>query len=154
VQRSYLRINRPFGKTLDAHENGSIADTKKSAQGERHREIVDISTRLLLENGFAGTSMAMAMAMVAKASGLTKTSLYHHFTGKDDLFAACVSQGHATELARRREISGDAAVDASSKMQGSTGRAIRGDHRIAGRTHVAADRRGVAQLPDLRMVLP
>jgi len=86
---------------------------KTSGQSERREEIVEIATTLFLENGFAATSMAM----VAKAAGLTKASLYHHFPGKDELFAACVTGGYAHELMRLRAIANDATADPLEKMR-------------------------------------
>ncbi|MFQ6546807.1 TetR/AcrR family transcriptional regulator [Aestuariibius sp. 2305UL40-4] len=68
--------------------------TKESTSTARRIEIVEIATSLFLENGFAGTSMSA----VANACGVTKASLYHHFPGKDDLFAACITRGYASAL--------------------------------------------------------
>ncbi len=64
-----------------------------STIGRRSR-IVETSTELFLENGFAGTSMSA----IARACGITKASLYHHFDGKDDLFSACVTHGYTAAL--------------------------------------------------------
>jgi AcrR family transcriptional regulator len=67
---------------------------KETSTRTRRYEIVEATTDLFLENGFAGTSMSA----VAKACGITKASLYHHFPGKDDLFAACITKGYASAL--------------------------------------------------------
>ena len=67
---------------------------KESRSTARRIEIIEIATRLFLENGFAGTSMSA----VANSCGITKASLYHHFPGKDDLFAACITRGYSSAL--------------------------------------------------------
>ncbi len=67
---------------------------------DRRAEIVEVTTGLFLDSGFAGTSMSA----VARACGITKATLYHHFPGKDDLFAACVTHGYAEALDRVQEI--------------------------------------------------
>lgn len=90
-----------------------MADRKKLQHGSRRAEIVEIATTLFLENGFAATSMAT----VANAAGLTKASLYHHFPGKDDLFAACVTDGYAAELAILDEIATDPTMEPPDKMR-------------------------------------
>jgi AcrR family transcriptional regulator len=56
--------------------------------------LVGAARELFAEDGYAATSLD---AVVAKA-GLTKGALYHHFSGKRDLFAA-VFAGEQTRLA-------------------------------------------------------
>lgn len=73
----------------------------------RREEIMRISTGLFLENGFAATSMSK----VAAACKITKASLYHHFTGKDDLFIACVTHGYAPALDDLRALENDRSLD-------------------------------------------
>ncbi|MEM9250020.1 MAG: TetR/AcrR family transcriptional regulator [Pseudomonadota bacterium] len=63
--------------------------TQESSTKRRRDEILDSTTELFLKKGFSGTSMSA----VAKACGIKKARLYHHFPGKDDLFAACVTHG-------------------------------------------------------------
>ena len=50
----------------------------------RRREVLDIAARLFHERGYQGTSMDE----IADAVGLTKGSLYHHFSSKTDILAA------------------------------------------------------------------
>jgi len=71
-----------------------MLDMKENPTRARRDEIISVTTELFLQNGFAGTSMSA----VARACGITKASLYHHFPGKDELFAACVTQGYANAL--------------------------------------------------------
>jgi len=86
--------------------------TFQSAQSRRD-EIMQISTRLFLENGFAATSMSK----VAAACDITKASLYHHFTGKDALFSACVTHGYAPALDALRTMADDASIDPVTRLR-------------------------------------
>ncbi|MEL7255237.1 MAG: TetR/AcrR family transcriptional regulator [Pseudomonadota bacterium] len=73
---------------------------QENPPSDRRSEIIDIATGLFLETGFAGTSIST----VASACGITKASLYHHFTGKDQLFAACVTHGYRAALDEVKKI--------------------------------------------------
>ncbi|HKL46581.1 MAG TPA: TetR/AcrR family transcriptional regulator [Roseovarius sp.] len=91
----------------------STQKTKKNRQNDRRAEIIGIAKHLFVENGFAATSMSS----VANAVGLTKASLYHHFPGKDDLFAACVTEGLSDELLALRKIAEDSETDPKTRMR-------------------------------------
>lgn len=54
-------------------------------------DIVDIAVAVFLEQGFDGTSMGD----LALAAGITKSSLYHHVTGKEELFELGVGRALA-----------------------------------------------------------
>ncbi len=79
----------------------------------RREEIMRISTRLFLENGFAGTSMSK----VAAACDMTKASLYHHFSGKDALFSACVTHGYAPALDHLRTLENDPTLHPAERLR-------------------------------------
>jgi len=64
----------------------------ESAAGSRTSRIMVAASRLVLEHGYGATSMDA----VARAAGVSKATLYAHFTSKADLFAAIV----ASECAR------------------------------------------------------
>ena len=53
-------------------------------------ELVGIAGDLLRMKGYSGTSIDD----IAKACGLTKGSLYHHFSGKEELALAALEQVH------------------------------------------------------------
>lgn len=53
-------------------------------------ELVGIAADLLRSKGYSGTSIDD----IAKACGLTKGSLYHHFSGKEELALAALEQVH------------------------------------------------------------
>ena len=90
-----------------------MPETKEPTLTARREEILDLTTELFLKNGFAGTSMSA----VAKACGITKASLYHHFPGKDDLFAACVTHGYASALDDLNKLVKRPDVDARAKLE-------------------------------------
>ncbi len=56
----------------------------------KKEELVGIAGALFRMQGYAGTSIDD----IAKACGLTKGSLYHHFSGKEELALAALDQVH------------------------------------------------------------
>lgn len=53
-------------------------------------DLVDVAASLFRQKGYAATSIDD----IAKKVGLTKGSLYHHFSGKEDIAAAALQQVH------------------------------------------------------------
>ncbi len=68
-------------------------------QSSRQR-IVETARRLFIEQGYLGVSMQQ----IADAAGLRKASLYHHFRGKEALFAAVMAQEMDRLLAEFEEL--------------------------------------------------
>jgi AcrR family transcriptional regulator len=69
---------------------------RKRADGELSRErILDAATEIAAERGYEGTSIAL----VSKKCGLPASSIYWHFTDKDDLLAAVIERSFASWLA-------------------------------------------------------
>ena len=65
---------------------------RKRADGELSRErILDAATEIAAERGYEGTSIAL----VSKKCGLPASSIYWHFTDKDDLIAAVIERSFA-----------------------------------------------------------
>ena len=61
------------------------------SNGDRSRErILDAATEVATERGYDGTTISA----VSKASGLPPTSIYWHFTDKDDLIAAVIDRSY------------------------------------------------------------
>jgi AcrR family transcriptional regulator len=72
------------------------AARRKRADGELSRErILDAATEIAAERGYEGTSIAL----VSKKCGLPASSIYWHFTDKDDLIAAVIERSFASWLA-------------------------------------------------------
>lgn len=66
------------------------------ANGEQSRErILDAATEVATERGYDGTTISL----VSKKSELPPTSIYWHFTDKDDLIAAVIERSFARWLA-------------------------------------------------------
>ncbi len=86
---------------------------EKNHVGDRQAEIIRISTELFLKNGFSGTSMSR----IANACSITKASLYHHFTGKEDLFIACVTDGYKEALVALEEILADTSQSPETQLR-------------------------------------
>jgi AcrR family transcriptional regulator len=81
-------------------------------QSDRRREIIARATEAFVTNGYAGTSMAH----LARAIGIQKASIYHHFPSKQDLFVACISDGFAGALERLEEMQNDPALTDRDKI--------------------------------------
>jgi AcrR family transcriptional regulator len=68
---------------------------RKRADGELSRErILDAATEIAAERGYEGTSIGL----VSKKCGLPASSIYWHFTDKDDLIAAVIERSFASWL--------------------------------------------------------
>jgi AcrR family transcriptional regulator len=76
-------------------EKKKPAARRKRADGELSRErILDAATEIAAERGYEGTSIAL----VSKKCGLPASSIYWHFTDKDDLIAAVIERSFASWL--------------------------------------------------------
>lgn len=89
-----------------------MVDTLEISKSARRIDIMQQSVQLFLDHGFAGTSMSA----IAKACGITKASLYHHFTGKEELFVSCVTHGYSAALTTLREIAEDPKPSPQEKL--------------------------------------
>lgn len=54
---------------------------------ERHKAILEAATFLFMERGFEGTSMDA----IAKQAGVSKQTVYSHFSTKDNLFSSAIT---------------------------------------------------------------
>ena len=61
-----------------------MPDPETPDQSLKSQEISLKAPPLLPEKGYAGTSMSA----IAQVAGMTKATLYHHFTSKEDLLSA------------------------------------------------------------------
>jgi len=59
-----------------------------SESNSTRQRILDEALNLFAQHGYAGTSMRM----LARATGLRESSLYNHFSGKDDLYQSTLAQ--------------------------------------------------------------
>lgn len=69
----------------------------------RRHEILLVSAAEFIRSGYAGTSMSK----IARALGMQKASLYHHFPGKEELFVACIDEAFAGTHLRLEAIASD-----------------------------------------------
>jgi AcrR family transcriptional regulator len=71
------------------HTLGTNVKDKRVAQGDATRSALISAARALFgANGYADTSTDQVVAR----AGVTKGALYHHFSGKEDLFRAVLEQ--------------------------------------------------------------
>ncbi|NEE03745.1 TetR/AcrR family transcriptional regulator [Phytoactinopolyspora halotolerans] len=83
--------------------------TKAQQREETTRALVEHARRLFAAKGYAHVSLTE----IVQAAGVTKGALYHHFSGKDDVFRAVLEHVHG-EVAERIA---DAAPDADPWTQ-------------------------------------
>jgi len=68
-----------------------VAPNRKRADGEASRErILDAAARIAGERGYQGTSISA----VSERSGLPASSIYWHFSNKDELIAAVIDRSY------------------------------------------------------------
>lgn len=88
--------------------------SQENAQSlDRRAKILATATDLFLAHGFAGTSMAA----LARAVGIQKASLYHHFTSKEVLFIACVTEGYEATVRRLEALRADASLGDADRIR-------------------------------------
>lgn len=73
------------GKTVATRSRGRPTS---ETVAQIDREILDAARQQFFENGYTGTSMAM----IVKAAGISKTTIYARYATKMDLFQATVTQ--------------------------------------------------------------
>jgi AcrR family transcriptional regulator len=76
---------------------------KNSMPADRRAEIIAKATDAFVAAGYAGTSMSD----LARAVGVQKASLYHHFPSKEALFVACVTEGYEGTVRQLEAIRSD-----------------------------------------------
>ncbi|GAP63849.1 hypothetical protein ARMA_2272 [Ardenticatena maritima] len=85
--------------------------TKRAAT--RIDAILDTAEALFMEKGYDATSMRD----IAKAVGIAKGTLYHHFASKLDLLDAVVQRRSRAVLATFEPLINDSTIDAPSKLR-------------------------------------
>jgi AcrR family transcriptional regulator len=83
---------------------GRPTRTKAQQREATTRALVAEARRLFAEKGYAHVSLAEIVA----ATGVTKGALYHHFSGKDDLFRAVLTHIHEEVAAKIADAAPDA----------------------------------------------
>ena len=86
---------------------------EKSDQPSRRQDILDHAVSLFLGKGYAGTSMSD----LARAVGIQKASLYHHFPSKEVLFTACVTEGYEGAVRRLEAIRMDETLSDEARIR-------------------------------------
>lgn len=74
--------------------------------------IIETATELFLKLGYAGTSMSA----LAKASGIQKASLYHHFESKEAVLFACLQNGYSDTVDCMREAAERADISHTDRL--------------------------------------
>lgn len=80
---------------------------------DRRSDILERATEAFLSHGYSGASMAI----LAKAVGIQKASLYHHYPSKQALFIACVTEGYDGAARRLEAIRADPELEDAEKLR-------------------------------------
>lgn len=94
-------------------EPRDAANDAGSDAPSRRGEILREATELFLEEGYAGTSMSA----LARACGVQKATLYHHFPSKEALFEACVTEGYDHAMGELRRVRDDARLGDEERLR-------------------------------------
>src|ERR1700760_2992371 len=92
---------------MSAGEQTSTGDrTNKNVERGRatRAHVIEVATRLFAEQGYDGTSIEAVQA----AAGVSRGSLYHHFSGKEALFWAVLEEVGARIARQEEDIARDA----------------------------------------------
>jgi AcrR family transcriptional regulator len=81
---------------------------------QTRERILSAAYRLFYKEGFARVSVDA----IAAAAGVTKRTLYNHFTSKDELLAAVLDRQHLLALAQIKKWGGDSAKTPSEFLTG------------------------------------
>lgn len=87
--------------------------SEKAQAMDRRADILAAATDLFLSHGFAASSMAA----LARAVGIQKASLYHHFSSKEDLFVACVTEGYEATVRTLEALRGDPTLSDVARLR-------------------------------------
>ncbi len=90
----------------------ALPDSAARARSAGEQAILDAAVRLFSESGFDGVSMRS----IARAAGVSKSNIYHHFDSKEALYLA-IMQASASHLA--------AMVDQLAEGKGAFDRRLR-----------------------------
>lgn len=93
----------------------------KPARRRRHDvdSLVDVAVRVFAENGYDGTSMED----LATAAGITKSSIYHHVSSKEELLERGIDRALAFMLRTSEEVEEDART-VEEALRGITRRVV------------------------------
>jgi len=72
---------------MAAVQNGAV---QQDPEPQRWQEVLEVAARRFFEQGYEAT----AVSQIAKDLGITKGSLYHYISSKDDLLFAIIDEMH------------------------------------------------------------
>ncbi|MDD4849915.1 MAG: TetR/AcrR family transcriptional regulator [Gemmiger sp.] len=81
---------------------------------ETVEKILDVSTRLFMENGYDQTSI---QDIIDQLGGLSKGAIYHHFKSKADILLAIVDRVSAGKAEEMQAIVADATLTGAAKLR-------------------------------------
>lgn len=92
-----------------------MAEDADRPVSERRTAVARAALEVFLSKGYARASMVD----IAKAAGIEKASLYHHFSSKDELFLFALSEDFAQPMEEVRAIVADPTKDPVAVLSGA-----------------------------------
>lgn len=108
-------------RPIEKSEPMAETSRRRRANGETSRaKILDAATEIASERGYEGTSINL----VSKRCGLPASSIYWHFTDKDDLIAAVIERSFGQWLSAWRMPDDGTARDRVAEMTMQVAKAL------------------------------
>lgn len=85
----------------------AMPDLERASPPASRTRILDSAAQLILDKGFAATSMRD----IASSVGVKAASLYHHFSSKDEIFTAILERGIDVMVTAFKEVEAAATVE-------------------------------------------
>jgi AcrR family transcriptional regulator len=99
--------------------------------GPAREQILDAAAALFAEHGVAGTSTRM----IADRVGIRQASLYHHFSGKDEILGELLSTSVRPSLERTERLEAAVAAGTASAAAALYALAVVDVHTLTGTAH-------------------
>ena len=82
----------------------ATSEVRADSESPKHQLVLDAATTLFMAHGYG----AVSMDAVARAAGVSKATLYAHFSSKDQLFATIIGEACQQKIALGELLPADA----------------------------------------------
>ena len=98
----------------------ATTELRADSESPKHRLVLDAATALFMAHGYG----AVSMDAIARAAGVSKATLYAHFSSKDQLFATIIGEACQQKIALGELLPADA-TDARAALTAFGGGLLR-----------------------------
>jgi TetR/AcrR family transcriptional regulator, mexJK operon transcriptional repressor len=98
----------------------ATTELRADSESPKHRLVLDAATALFMAHGYG----AVSMDAIARAAGVSKATLYAHFSSKDQLFATIIGEACQQKIALGELLPADA-TDARTALTAFGGGLLR-----------------------------